>query len=52
VRDGISAKKAAERVRAQKDDSFYTENSDYTIYNGKDMESFTKDIAKIEALIL
>lgn len=52
VRDGISAEKAAERVRAQKDDSFYTENSDHIIYNGKDMESFTKDIAKIEALIL
>ncbi len=52
MRDGISVEKAAERVRAQKDDSFYTENSDHIIYNSKDMESFTKDIAKIEALIL
>lgn len=33
LRDGISVERAAERVRAQKDDLFYTKNSDEVIYN-------------------
>ena len=51
-RDNISLEKARERVMAQKDDGFYESNSHHTIYNNKDIESFTENIKEIEAFLI
>ena len=50
-RDDISLEKARARVMAQKDDGFYESNSHHTIYNDKDIESFTENIKEIEAFL-
>ena len=41
-RDCLSDEKAAQRVNAQKSDSFYIENSDFTIMNDGDVEKLKK----------
>ena len=48
ARDGITPQRAAERIKAQRQDSFYTDNSDITVFNDGTAEEFE---AKIDALI-
>ena len=47
-RDSITPRKALERIKAQKDDAFYVDNSDVTIYNNNSTEEFE---FKIDTLI-
>lgn len=44
LRDGITPEAAAERVRAQKDDAFYTAHSDRVIFNGGSENEFDEKI--------
>lgn len=44
LRDGISYEKAAMRVSAQNDDSFYKDNSHFVLTNDGDTESFESEI--------
>ncbi len=44
MRDGISYEKAVMRVSAQKDDSFYKDNSHFVLTNDGDTESFESEI--------
>ena len=44
LRDDISMERATERVRAQKNDSFYTENSHEVIYNDSTESEFISKI--------
>ncbi len=46
-RDGISEEKARERTAAQKDDSFYTDKSDFIIRNDSDVDTFIADAQKL-----
>ena len=47
IRDNISKEKAIERIRAQKDDSFYISNSHIVIYNNGTPEEFSSSIRNI-----
>lgn len=49
-RDGISEDAALRRIEAQKDESYYTENADYTVYNDNlsDLNSRILEILKNE----
>ena len=47
MRDNISEEKAIERIRAQKDDSFYISNSHIVIYNNGTQEEFSSNIREI-----
>ena len=51
-RDGISEEKARERVRAQKDDSFYKDNSNAVLYNDSTADDFLTVIKSVESDIL
>ena len=46
-RDGISREKATERVRAQKEDSFYTEHSQEVVLNDSTEEAFTERLSAL-----
>ncbi len=46
-RDGISKPSAKNRIKSQKDDSFYLEKSDYIVYNEKDVASLYLELANI-----
>ena len=46
-RDGISPQRASERIKAQRCDSFYTENSDITVFNNGSIESFELKIDRL-----
>lgn len=47
-RDGTTKKEAKKRIAAQNTDEFFIENSDYIIYNQKDMKDLEKQIEKIK----
>lgn len=44
ARDNISQEQALSRINAQKSDEFFTENSDFVIYNNSDTEALTPQI--------
>ena len=46
-RDSINEEAARLRVRAQKDDSFYLNNSDRVLYNTENYESFKKEVLSL-----
>lgn len=46
-RDGVSPEKAAERVNAQKNDSFYIEHSSFVLVNDSSEEHFTQQIKEL-----
>ncbi len=46
-RDGISREAAINRIKSQKDDSFYLKKSDFTVYNNTDVSSLRIEIANI-----
>lgn len=46
-RDSIDAERAALRVNAQKDDSFYTESSHFVLHNDGERDSFEKAAAEL-----
>ncbi len=46
-RDSLTELEATERINAQKDDSFYIENSDITIYNNDKSENAEEIIGRI-----
>lgn len=48
-RDGIDENLASLRIKAQKEDSFYIERSDYIIKNDGDVESLFESVQKIAA---
>ena len=52
LRDRISVERATERVRAQKEDSFYTENSHEVIYNDSTESDFILKIKEAAKKIL
>ena len=47
LRDGISEERARARINAQKDDHFYTENCNYTLYNNGDIATLTDQVVGI-----
>ena len=47
LRDGISEQRALARINAQKDDSFYTDNCNYTVYNNGDIAALTHQVEGI-----
>ena len=46
-RDGIPLEAAMSRINSQKDDEFYTSNTDHTIYNDADIETLKSKVIKI-----
>ena len=52
ARDGISREAAQKRIRAQKPDSYYRENCDYTLENNADRERFLDDCRRLIKEIL
>ena len=46
-RDSISREQAELRIKAQKNDAFYTENSDYVLNNTENYEQFKKDATEL-----
>ena len=46
-RDGISKESARLRVKAQKSDSFYIENSDFVLTNDGDTEKFENEVSRL-----
>lgn len=51
VRDGISQEAASARLRAQKEDSFYTDRANYVVCNDGDVRRLTDSAAEIMAEI-
>lgn len=47
ARDNISEQSAINRIKSQKDDSFYIEKSDFTVYNDTDVSSLCLELANI-----
>ena len=47
AREGLSKNDAEARVNAQPDDDFYSERSDYVVYNNGDLLSLEKEIKRI-----
>ena len=47
LRDGISEQHALARINAQKDDSFYKDNCNYTVYNNGDIAALTHQVEGI-----
>ena len=46
-RDSISREQAELRIKAQKNDAFYTENSNYVLNNTENYEQFKKDATEL-----
>ena len=46
-RDNITTEQAERRIKNQKSDGFFIENSDYAIYNNSDYENVYKQVFKI-----
>lgn len=47
ARDNLPENEALMRINAQKSDSFYIENCDYTIYNNGDIDAINEEIGRI-----
>ena len=47
AREGLDREAAEARINAQPDDSFYSERSDYVIYNNGDLEALEKELKRI-----
>ena len=47
AREGLSREAAEARINAQPDDNFYSERSDYVLYNNGDLLSLEKEIKRI-----
>ncbi len=47
AREGLSREAAEARINAQPDDSFYSERSDYVIYNNGSLEALEKELKRI-----
>ncbi len=47
ARDGISREDAARRVNAQREDAYFIENCDYSLYNDGEQTDFTERIKKL-----
>ena len=46
-RDNLNKQEAEERINAQKDDSFYIDSSDFTVYNNEDQSDLEEQIGRI-----
>ena len=51
-RDGITEKKARERVAAQKDDVFYTSHSHHTIYTNGSIDQFLDTVRAVASKLI
>jgi len=47
LRDGISKESAKKRIESQKDDNFYIEKSDFTVYNNEGIDSLCAELKNI-----
>lgn len=47
LRDGITREEAEKRIKSQKSNEFYIENSDYIVYNNGDAQALFKEVSQI-----